>query len=146
MSLGRPLSALILTPEERGELAGFAASRSLPHALVSRAQLVLWAAEGLSNQAIGERLGWSKPTVGKWRQRFVEYRLQGIYDELRPGRPRSISDEQVSAAAPHAQARAPRSHPLERAAQQQKRKRTPSLSITHNSSLDSGCLPQECHY
>jgi putative transposase len=58
--------------------------------------LVLWAAEGLSNQAIGERLGWSKPTVGKWRQRFVEYRLQGIYDELRPGRPRSISDEQVS--------------------------------------------------
>ena len=96
MSLGRPLSALILTPEERGELAGFAASRSLPHALVSRAQLVLWAAEGLSNQAIGERLGWSKPTVGKWRQRFVEYRLQGIYDELRPGRPRSISDEQVA--------------------------------------------------
>jgi putative transposase len=96
MSLGRPLSALILTPEERGELAGFAASRSLAHALVWRAQLVLWAAEGLSNQAIGQRLGWSKPTVGKWRQRFVEYRLQGIYDELRPGRPRSISDEQVS--------------------------------------------------
>src|SRR5271156_5383390 len=96
MSLGRPLSALILTPEERGELAGFAASRSLPHALVSRAQLVLWAAEGLSNQAIGERLGWSKPTVGKWRQRFVAYRLQGLYDELRPGRPRSISDEQVA--------------------------------------------------
>src|SRR5271155_5239681 len=96
MSLGRPLSALILTPEERGELSGFAASRSLPHALVSRAQLVLWAAEGLSNQAIGERLGWSKPTVGKWRQRFVAYRLQGLYDELRPGRPRSISDEQVA--------------------------------------------------
>ena len=51
---------------------------------------------GAFDQAIGERLGWSKPTVGKWRQRFVEYRLQGIYDELRPGRPRSISDEQVS--------------------------------------------------
>src|SRR5580698_5184937 len=51
---------------------------------------------GLPNQAIGERLGWSKPTVGKWRQRFVEYRLQGIYDELRPGRPRSVSDEQVA--------------------------------------------------
>jgi putative transposase len=96
MSLGRPLPALILAPEEREELAGFAASRSLPHALVSRAQLVLWAAEGLSNQAIGERLGWSKPTVGKWRQRFVQYRLQGLYDELRAGRPRSISDEQVA--------------------------------------------------
>jgi putative transposase len=96
MSLGRPLPALILAPEEREELAGFAASRSLPRALVSRAQLVLWAAEGLSNQAIGERLGWSKPTVGKWRQRFVQYRLQGLYDELRAGRPRSISDEQVA--------------------------------------------------
>src|ERR1700688_4661081 len=96
MSLGRPLPALILTEEEREELAGFAASRSLPHALVARAQLVLLAAEGVPNQVIAERLGWSKPTVGKWRQRFVAHRLQGIYDELRPGRPRSISDEQVA--------------------------------------------------
>ena len=96
MSLGRPLPALILTPGEREELAGFAASRSLPHALVSRAQLVLWAAEGLSNQAIAERLGRSKATVGKWRQRFAAHRLQGLYDELRSGRPRSIADEQVA--------------------------------------------------
>jgi len=96
MSLGRPLPDLILTAEEREELAGFAASRSLPHALVARAQLVLFAAEGLSNQAIAERLGWSKATVGKWRQRFVAHRLQGLYDELRSGRPRSIADEQVA--------------------------------------------------
>jgi putative transposase len=96
MSLGRPLPALILTAEEREELAGFAASRSLPHALVARAQLVLFAAESLSNQAIAERLGWSKATVGKWRQRFVAHRLQGLYDELRSGRPRSIADEQVA--------------------------------------------------
>jgi putative transposase len=34
--------------------------------------------------------------VGKWRQRFVAHRLEGFYDELRPGRPRSISDEQVA--------------------------------------------------
>jgi putative transposase len=96
MSLGRPLPALELTAEERRELCGFAASRSLPHALVARAQLVLWSAEGVPNAEIGERLNWSKATVGKWRRRFVKDRLQGLYDELRPGRPRSVSDEQVA--------------------------------------------------
>jgi putative transposase len=96
MSMGRPLSILELTVEERQQLASFAASRSLPHALVARAQLVLWAAEGLANQEISARLDWSKATVGKWRQRFVAHRLAGIYDELRPGRPRSVSDEQIA--------------------------------------------------
>ena len=94
--MGRPLPALELTAEERQQLVGFAASRSLPHALVARARLVLWAAEGLANQGIAVRLSWSKATVGKWRQRFVERRLVGIYDELRPGRPRSVSDEQIA--------------------------------------------------
>src|SRR5260370_21696115 len=96
MAIGRPLRVVELTAEERREVSGFAASRSLPHALVSRARLVLLAAEGVPNKEIAERLNWSKPTVGKWRQRFVEHRLQGIYDELRPGRPRSVSDEQVA--------------------------------------------------
>jgi putative transposase len=96
MPRGRPLSALILTAEEREELAGFAASRSLPHSLVARAKLVLLAAEGLANQEIGERLGWSKTTVSKWRQRFLKHRLPGLYDEVRPGRPRSVSDEKVA--------------------------------------------------
>jgi putative transposase len=43
-----------------------------------------------------ERLDWSKATVGNWRQRFIEFRIQGLYDELRPGRPRTISDEKVA--------------------------------------------------
>lgn len=58
MSMGRPLSALELTAEERRQLAGFAASRSMPHALVVRARLVLWAADGISNQEIAARLSW----------------------------------------------------------------------------------------
>ena len=94
--MGRPLPALKLTVEEQRELAGFAVSRSLPHALVARVRLVLWAAEDQPNQEIARRLGWSKATVGKWRQRFVERRVGGIYDELRPGRPRSVSDEKVA--------------------------------------------------
>jgi putative transposase len=96
MAIGRPLPALKLSADERLQLDSFAASRSLPHSLVSRARLVLWAAEGVPNQEIGSRLNWSKPTVGKWRQRFVEHRIAGLYDELRPGRPRSVSDEQVA--------------------------------------------------
>ncbi len=60
--------------------------------LAARARLVLWAAEGVVNQEIAVRLHWSKATVGKWRQRFVEHRLVGIYDGIRAGRPRSVSD------------------------------------------------------
>jgi putative transposase len=96
MSLGRPLPALILIAEGREESACFAASRSVAHALVARAQLVLLAAEGFSDEAIAERLGWSNPAVHKWWQRFLAHRLQGLYDELRSDRPRSIADEQVA--------------------------------------------------
>jgi hypothetical protein len=69
MSMGRSLPVLELSEEEQQHLASFAASRSLPHALAAHAQLVLWAAEGLANQEISARLGWSKATVGKWRER-----------------------------------------------------------------------------
>jgi hypothetical protein len=96
MSVGRPKPTLKLTVEEQDTLTGFAASRSLPHALVSRARVILWSADGISNSEIAQRLSWSKPTVGKWRQRFIEDRVQGLYDELRPGRPHTVSDEHVA--------------------------------------------------
>src|ERR1700689_3556842 len=96
MLTGRPKIALELSAEEEAELRGFSKSRSLPHALVARAKLVLWSVEGESNTEIASRLNWTKATVGKWRQRFVERRLSGLYDELRPGRPRSVSDEKVA--------------------------------------------------
>jgi DNA-binding CsgD family transcriptional regulator len=72
MAMGRPRTKLALSAEERAQLSGLAASRSLPHALAARARLALWAAAGESNSAIAKRLGWSLPTVGKWRRRFVE--------------------------------------------------------------------------
>src|SRR5579862_3215353 len=97
MSIGRPKSELVLSGEERAELRSLGASRSLPNALVARAKVVLWSADGLSNSEIAGRLNWTKATVGKWRQRFIERRLSGLYDELRPGRPRSIEDEKVVA-------------------------------------------------
>ena len=96
MSLGRPRATLELTVREQEELAGFAASRSLPHALVARARLVLWSAEGRSNSEIATRLRCSKATVGKWRQRFIRNRIRALYDGLHPGHPRSISDAKVA--------------------------------------------------
>ncbi|MBA3916549.1 MAG: IS630 family transposase, partial [Acidobacteriales bacterium] len=64
---------------------------------MARAKVVLWSEQGLSNTEIATRLGWRNATVGKWRQRFVQHRLAGLYDELRSGRPRSIADEQIAA-------------------------------------------------
>ena len=96
MAIGRPKAELVLSTEEHAQVSALAASRSLPHAIVARAKLVMWAAQDESNAAIAERLGWSLPTVGKWRQRFVERRVAGLHDELRPGRPRTYGDEQVA--------------------------------------------------
>ncbi len=96
MPTGRPKIALELSAEEEAELRGFSSSRSLPHALVARAKLVLWSAEGKTNTEIASQLKWTKATVGKWRQRFIERRISGLYDELRPGRPRSVSEEKVA--------------------------------------------------
>ena len=96
MPTGRPKTALELSVEEETELRGFSSSRSLPHALVARAKLVLWSAEGKSNTEIAFQLKWTKATVGRWRPRFIERRFSGLYDELRPGGPRLVSDEKVA--------------------------------------------------
>jgi putative transposase len=63
---------------------------------VCRAKLVLWTSEGESNTRIACRLRWTSATVGKWRQRFVQHRLAGLYDELRPGRPRTVADDRIA--------------------------------------------------
>lgn len=64
-------------------------------ALALRSRIVLACAEGLDNKSVAARLGCAAATVGKWRARFVELRLDGLADEPRPGRPASISAEQV---------------------------------------------------
>jgi len=62
-----------------------------------RAKLILACATGASNSEIAVRLQIGQATVGKWRRRFIERRIGGLYDELRPGKPRSIDDERVAA-------------------------------------------------
>jgi putative transposase len=95
--MSRPLQPLLLTDRQRDELCSFASSRSLSHALATRARIVLLANEGVNNKTIAERVGLTATTVGKWRQRFVDHGLAGLYDELRPGGPRSIDDERIAA-------------------------------------------------
>jgi putative transposase len=89
-------SELVLSESEQAQLSSFARSRSVPAALAQRAQIVLSCAAGDSNSAVARRLRLSDATVGKWRKRFVTRRMAGLYDELRPGRPRTIDDERVA--------------------------------------------------
>jgi len=67
-----------------------------PAGLVSRAKIVLWSASGKTNLEIAQQLEMTNATVGKWRRRFLEQGIAGLHDELRPGRPRPISDERVA--------------------------------------------------
>ena len=96
MITGRPKKPIILSEEERGQLNAIANSRSLPHGLVRRASIILLSAEGITYHAIAERVGVSHQTICKWHNRYLQQGLSGLHDELRPGRPRSISDEEVA--------------------------------------------------
>ena len=96
MRTGRPKSELVLSDDERSQLQSFARSRSLPAALSSRARIVLSSAEGEPNNAIAARLQLTNATVGKWRSRFIERRIAGLYDDIRPGAPRTIDDERIA--------------------------------------------------
>jgi len=84
-----------LTDEEFAQLQAWARRRTSAQALAQRSRIVLLAADGLKNVEIARELGVHRPMVTKWRNRFAELRLEGLVDEPRPGRPRTITDEQV---------------------------------------------------
>ena len=86
-----------LTDDERLQLEAWERRRSSAQALALRSRIVLAAADGPNNTEIACRLGIAVSSVRKWRNRFAEHRLDGLVDEPRPGRPRTITDEQVDA-------------------------------------------------
>ena len=92
----RKATPITLNADERTQLSRLANSRSLPHGLVRRAQIVLACADGEPGNSIAQRLKVNKNTVVKWRKRYLEHGLQGLHDELRPGRPRTHQDERVA--------------------------------------------------
>mgnify|MGYP001156541129 CR=1 FL=1 len=93
--MGRSAIELALTDEERSELRGWARRPSTAQAHALRARIILACAEGANNGEVAEELGVTRQTVGTWRRRFVERRLDGLVDAPRPGAPRTITDEDV---------------------------------------------------
>lgn len=95
MRTGRPRTPLSITGAERSRLESLAHRSRTAAALARRARIVLACAEGRDSKAVARQLRCSPTTVGKWRGRFLQERLDGLYDEPRPGAPRKIGDEQV---------------------------------------------------
>ncbi len=95
MAIGRPMPPLILHDMERETLERWVRRPKTAQALALRARMILACAEGRSNTAVGADLGVSDATVGKWRSRFLEQRLDGLTDEPRSGRPRAVTDDDV---------------------------------------------------
>jgi transposase len=87
---------VVPSDDERRVLEGWARRRSSAQGLAVRARIVLGAAQGENNTQLAERLGLTRMTVAKWRGRFVAGRVDGLFDEPRPGKPRTISDEKVA--------------------------------------------------
>jgi len=92
---GRKPVVVELSDEERETLQRWARRHTSSQALALRCRIVLGAAEGMANVDIAEKLGCHFATVGKWRNRFAERRLDGLCDEPRPGPPRTIDDAKV---------------------------------------------------
>jgi transposase len=82
---------------ERTELLALSARRNTSQALALRARIVLACADGEQNKRVAAQLGVDVDTVGKWRRRFAEQRIDGLQDEPRSGAPRTIDDDRIEA-------------------------------------------------
>ena len=94
---GRPIAALVLRADERDYLERQVRRRRVARSLSDRCRVILRCAEGVPSKSVANELGLHEHTVGKWRRRFLKDRIEGLLDEARPGRPRTIEDDQVAA-------------------------------------------------
>ena len=97
MRTGRPRKPLEITTEDGEKLSMIARRPKSAQAMAVRARIVLSCGQGMSNSEVARKLHVTGATVGKWRERFREFGLDGLLDEPRLGAPRSITDKQVEA-------------------------------------------------
>ncbi|MDE0057720.1 MAG: IS630 family transposase [Defluviicoccus sp.] len=94
--MGRPMAALVPSDGERSFLEAQVRRHRVARSMSDRCRMILRCAEGPSNKAVATEIGAHERTVGKWRRRFLKDRIDGLLDEPRPGRPRTIADEKVA--------------------------------------------------
>ncbi|MGV1760058.1 IS630 family transposase [Rhizobium sp. A22-96] len=95
---GRPTEPLVLSREERDYLElQVHQHQTVTRSMTERCQIILRCADGITSKAVAAELGIHENTVGKWRRRFLRNRIDGLFDEERPGRPRTIDDAQIAA-------------------------------------------------
>lgn len=94
--VGRVADKVDLSAQEQAFLESQARRHKAARSLSDRCRMILLCAEGLPSKDVAARLGVHEHTVGKWRRRFVKDRIEGLTDEYRSGRPRSVCDEHVA--------------------------------------------------
>jgi transposase len=91
-------SAFELSDEDRLALESWTRSSTAPAGRVERARVVLAVADGAGTSETARRLGLSRPTVIKWRERYAAHGIAGLADEARSGRPKRVDDAAILAA------------------------------------------------
>ena len=93
---GRPIAPLILSSDERAYLERQVRRHRAARSSSERCRVILRCADGIPSKTVAIELGLHEHTVGKWRRRFLKDRIDGLLDEARAGRPRTIDDDQVA--------------------------------------------------
>ena len=96
MAVALPMPPQVLSDDEVQQLQSIANSRSLPHSIVQRAQIVLTYGSSVTNTANSRRMGLTGMTVSWSRKHYLDLGLRGLHEELRPGRPRTYEDDKVA--------------------------------------------------
>ena len=94
--VGRLADVVVLNNDERRFLESQVRRHRAPRSLSDRCRMILLCADGLESKEVARRMAVHEHTVGKWRRWFVHDRIEGLTDEYRPGRPRTVSDGQVA--------------------------------------------------
>jgi len=108
---GRPIAPLVLGLDERAYLERQVRRHRAARSLSERCRVILRCADGVPSKSVARELGVHEHTVGKWRRRFLKDRIEGLLDEARPGRPRTIGDDQVAAVIEHTLRSTPKDAP-----------------------------------